>query len=57
MGIFDRLNEENVKQREEEKQALMTMSEKELMVEILLELKKLNRQSKKIARNQVIWSD
>ena len=57
MGVFDRLNEENVKQIEEEKQALMTMSEKELMVEILLELKKLNRQSKKIARNQVIWSD
>ena len=57
MGIFDRLKEENVKQREEEKQALMTMSEKELMVEILLELKKLNKQSKKIARNQVIWSD
>ena len=57
MGIFDRLKEENVKQREEKKQALMTMSEKELMVEILLELKKLNKQSKKIARNQVIWSD
>ena len=57
MGIFDRLNEENTKQREEEKQALMMMSEKELMVEILLELKKLNKQSKKIARNQVIWSD
>ncbi len=57
MGIFDRVNEENTKQREEEKQALMMMSEKELMVEILLELKKLNKQSKKIARNQVIWSD
>ena len=57
MGIFDRSNEENVKQREAEKQALMTMSEKELMVEILLELKKLNKQSKNIARNQVIWSD
>ena len=57
MGIFDRLNEENTKQREEEKQALMMMSEKELMVEIFLELKKLNKQSKKIARNQVIWSD
>ena len=57
MGIFNRLNEEKAKQREEEKQALMGMSEKELMVEILLELKKLNKQSKKIARNQVIWSD
>lgn len=57
MGIFDRLNEENTKHREEEKQTLMIMSEKELMIEILLELKKLNKQSKKIARNQVVWSD
>ena len=57
MGIFDRLNEENTKHREEEKQTLMMMSEKELMIKILLELKKLNKQSKKIARNQVVWSD
>ena len=57
MGIFDRLNEENTKHREEEKQTLMMMSEKELMIEFLLELKKLNKQSKKIARNQVVWSD
>ena len=57
MGIFDRLNEENTKHREEGKQTLMIMSEKELMIEILLELKKLNKQSKKIARNQVVWSD
>ena len=57
MGIFDRLNEENTKHREEGKQTFMIMSEKELMIEILLELKKLNKQSKKIARNQVVWSD
>ena len=57
MGIFDRLNEENTKHREEEKQTLMMMSEKELKIEILLELKKLNKQSKKIARNQVVWSN
>ena len=57
MGIFDRLNEENTKHREEEKQTLMMMSEKELMIEILLELKKLNKKSKEIARNQVVWSD
>ena len=57
MGIFDRLNEENTKHREEEKQTLMMTSEKELMIEILPELKKLNKQSKKIARNQVVWSD
>ena len=57
MGIFDRLNEENTKHREEEKQTLMMMSEKELMIEILLELKKLNNQSKKIARNPVVWID
>ena len=40
MGIFDRLNEENTKHREEEKQTLMMTSEKELMIEILPELKK-----------------
>ena len=33
------------------------MSEKEIIVEILLELKKLNKQSKEIARNVILWSD
>lgn len=57
MGLFDKVREEKARRRELEKQKLMTLSEKELLVEILLELKKLNEQSEKIERNQVIWSD
>ena len=57
MGLFDKAREEKARRRELEKQKLMTLSEKELLVEILLELKELNKQSEKIKRNQVIWSD
>ena len=57
MGLFDKVREEKARRRELEKQKLMTLSEKELLVEILLELKELNKQSEKIKRNQVIWSD
>lgn len=57
MGLFDKVREEKARIRELEKQKLMTLSEKELLVEILLELKELNKQSEKIKRNQVIWSD
>ena len=57
MGLFDIVREEKARRRELEKQKLMTLSEKELLVEILLELKELNKQSEKIKRNQVIWSD
>ena len=57
MGLFDKAREEKACRRELEKQKLMTLSEKELLVEILLELKELNKQSEKIKRNQVIWSD
>ena len=57
MGLFDIVREEKARRRELDKQKLMTLSEKELLVEILLELKELNEQSEKIKRNQVIWSD
>ena len=57
MGLFDKAREEKARRRELEKQKLMPLSEKELLVEILLELKELNKQSEKIKRNQVIWSD
>ena len=57
MGLFDKAREEKACRRELEKQKLMPLSEKELLVEILLELKELNKQSEKIKRNQVIWSD
>lgn len=57
MGLFDNAREKREKFRKEEKQKLSTLSEKELLIEILLELKELNNQGKRIARNQVIWSD
>ena len=57
MGLFDKVKEEKARRRELEKQKLMTLSEKELLVEILLELKELNEQSEKIKLNQVIYSN
>ena len=57
MGLFDKTREEKARRREYAKQELMALSEKELLVEILLELKELNEQSEKIKRNQVIWSN
>ena len=57
MGLFDKLREEKARRREYAKQELMALSEKELLVEILLELKELNEQSEKIKRNQAIWSN
>jgi len=57
MGLFDNAREKREQFRKEEKQKLATLSEKELLIEILLELKELNNQGKRIARNQVIWSD
>jgi hypothetical protein len=57
MGLFYKSKEEKARERELERQRLMTFSEKELLVEILLELKELNEQSEKIKLNQVIYSD
>ena len=53
MGLFDKPREEKARRREYAKQELMALSEKELLVEILLELKELNEQSEKIKRNQL----
>lgn len=57
MGLFDNAREKKEQFRKDEKQKFSTLSEKELLIEILLELKELNNQGKRIARNQVIWSD
>ena len=57
MGLFDKAREMREQFRKEEKQKLSTFSEKELLIEILLELKELNNQGKRIACNQVIWRD
>ena len=57
MGLFNNARENREQFRKEEKLKLSNLSEKELLIEILLELKELNNQGKRIARNQVIWSD
>lgn len=57
MGLFNKINEANMKQKAAERQRLMQLSEKELMVEIVLSLEDISRKSDRIQRNQVIWSD
>ncbi len=57
MGIFRRLAEERARQREEKRQNLMALSEKELLVEIVLLLDDISRKSDEIQRKQVLYSD
>lgn len=57
MGLFNKINEANMKQKAAKRQRLMQLSEKELMVEIVLLLEDISRKSDRIQRNQVIWSD
>lgn len=57
MGLFSKSSENKKQQREIEKQRLMALSEKELLIEILLDLEELNEQSKIIKRNQVVFRD
>lgn len=57
MGFFSNHRERNNELREHERQRLMQLSEKELMVEIALLLEDISRKSDSIQRNQIIWSD
>ncbi len=57
MGIFRRLAEERARQREVKRQNLMALSEKELLIEIVLLLEDISRKSDEIQTNQVIYSD
>ena len=57
MGLFNKIFEEKTQQKETERQRLMQLSEKELMVEIVLLLEDISIKSGNIQRNQVIWSD
>lgn len=57
MGLFNKIFEEKTQQKETERQRLMQLSEKDLMVEIVLLLEDISRKSDRIQRNQVIWSD
>ena len=61
MGLLGKIREKKEQEKELQrttaKEELMKLSEKELLVEILLELKELNLQSEQIQLNQVIWSN
>ncbi len=60
MGILNRKKEklDNLcRQKEQLLSNLENVSEKQLFVEILFELKQLNIEIERVQRNQVIWSD
>ena len=54
-NIYECLNEQD--ERYSERDRLKNLSEKELLIEIVLELKKINSKCDDIARKIVIWSD
>ena len=55
--MFGRFRTNYEEQLRMEKDRLNTMSEKELLVELILELKKIDRKCEDIARKIVIWSN
>lgn len=55
--MFERLRINREEELRLEKERLNNMSEKELLVEIILELKKIDRKCDDIARKIVIWSN
>ena len=57
MGLFSRRREAYEREKESERQRLMMMSEKELLVEIVLLLEDISWKSDEIQRKQIIFSD
>ena len=53
-GLFRNNYEEQLRS---EKERLNSMSEKELLIEMILELKRIDRKCDDIARKIVIWSN
>ena len=54
--MFKELFDKNVLNEQDEKNRLSNLSEKELLIEMVLELKKINDKCDDIARKIVIWS-
>ena len=52
--VIDEFFEEKTTKHDREKQELMELSEKELLVEILLELRKINETTEDIYRYQIL---
>ena len=55
--MFGRFKDNYEEQLRLEREWLNNMSEKELMVELILEMKKIDRKCDDIARKIVIWSN
>ena len=55
--MFKRLINKNTLNEQEVREYLNSLSEKELLIEVLLELKKVNNKCDDIARKIVIWSN
>ena len=55
--MFKRLLNRNIVNEQDVRESLNLLSEKELIIEVLIELKKLNSKCDDIARKIVIWSD
>ena len=54
-GFAKNLHELREQEEREDRMRLQSLSEKELLVEILLELKKVNHNCNDIARKIVLW--
>ena len=57
MGLFSRRHEAYEREKESERQRLMMLSEKELLVEIVLLLEDISWKSDEIQRKQILFSD
>lgn len=55
--MFRKLLNDKTINEQEEKERLKSLSEKELLIELLLELKKIDYKCDDIARKIVIWSN
>jgi len=55
MSIFSKMSEISERQRNEERQKLLALSEKELLAEIILQLKDISKKCDDIKSNQYIY--
>ena len=55
--MFRRFRENYEEQLRLERERLKSMSEKELLIELVMELKKIDRKCDDIARKIVVWSN
>ncbi len=57
MSIFDWLGENSETDLETERAYLMNLSEKEILIEVVLELKRISEKCDDIGKRIVLWSN